>query len=526
MIKLRDYQQALVDKTRASLSDGKKHLIVELPTGGGKTVIFSYLVSEATRKGKTVLILTDRTELLTGTGGTLTRFGVITHYLRAGAKIVPSQTGVAYVGMVQTLRKRIDLPLWKKWIESIDMIIIDETHKQEFNDFFTSGLLDNKITLGFTATPKRSGKQRQLYRDYEDIIHELGTPELVKRGFLVPEVYFGCYEPDMSGVSKNMNGDFAEWDMMSRFDKPQLYGGVVKAYQEHTPSTHALVFCVNIKHCIKTVREFNSQGISAKFIVSNVSAPKRKGDSKADIVKYNEKLEDYKAYKDAYAENSGDREEILDQWKRGEFKVLVNAGILTTGFDFPPLETVIVFRATMSEPLWLQMIGRGSRISENKDHFNILDFGGNASRLGGYRKQREWSLYHPVSQKVMDGKMKMCGLKKMVPIGPDKNGNRGCCEQIFPSYTICPYCGYVYPEHKEVKEIDLKAITLDSNGVKVNHKPFKLMTFQELEKHARDNGYGDAWICKQIWNKGGKSELLRYAMIKKKRVDNFLNMWR
>ena len=169
MIKLRDYQQNAVDKIRRFFGKGK-HAILQAPTGAGKTIIFSYIAQNAASKGKKVLILTNRTELLTQTGGSLEQFGVDPYLVRAGTKFLNFESDV-FVAMCQTLRNRIKEPMWRNWIKNhIDLVIIDECHLQDFNWLFESGLVDKKFVLGFTATPRRSGKMRQLALDYETII--------------------------------------------------------------------------------------------------------------------------------------------------------------------------------------------------------------------------------------------------------------------------------------------------------------------------------------------------------------------
>ena len=197
---LRDYQLSVVNETRQRLKDGFNHLMVQLPTGGGKTIIFSYIAQNAIPKGKKVLILTDRDELLKQAGGTLSDFNINPYFIKAGAKIIDHRKS-CFIAMSQTLRKRIDKPDWQKWIlDEIDIVIIDEAHIQEFNYIFESGLLDNKMVLGFTATPSRSGKMRQLGLDYERMVRGPQVKELVSKGFLVNCDTYDCGSPSLDDV--------------------------------------------------------------------------------------------------------------------------------------------------------------------------------------------------------------------------------------------------------------------------------------------------------------------------------------
>jgi len=181
----RDYQTNILTKTRSSLKN-HKHIIVCGPTGSGKTFIFSSLAKLSNDKNKRVLILTDRVELLSQAGGALKQLGLRPFFIQAGCKVV-SDNYLCYVAMSQTLKSnRVGKSeYWNNFIKSIDLVIIDECHKQEFNYLFTSGLIDNIYTFGFTATPRRAGKMRQLGLDYREIINEITVKELIELGFLV-----------------------------------------------------------------------------------------------------------------------------------------------------------------------------------------------------------------------------------------------------------------------------------------------------------------------------------------------------
>ena len=521
MIRLRDCQDSAVKNLRLSLlKSNSKIVILEAPTGFGKTIVFSYMVGRAEQKGSKTLILTDRDELLRGTGGTLEEFGVSPGYIKAGRKFAPGfNDNMTFVAMAQTLKNRLDKPDWIQWLSEINLVIIDECHKQEFNQFFEQDIFEGKTVIGFSATPKRGGKMRQLGDDYEDIIHTLTVTELIDLGFLMPDMYHGFKDlsPDLKGVKKNSKGDYSESDMFKKYDTPRLYGGIVNAWREHTPRTTTLIFCANIIHCVRTCKEFVKAGVSAKFLSSKMSKPKLpdshepedRSKAQAEWVKYWEKLEYYKEYIEAMAEHSGPREQLIQQWKDGDFKVMINAGILTTGFDFPGIETVALFRATVSEVLYLQMLGRGSRPAPNKTHFNILDFGKNAERLGGYKLPRKWNLFHESKSGAGVPPVKECG-----DPGKDRNGKIGCGDYILASSKICPTCGYVYPIKKDPEEIKLELMFTDAKGKLRSVKPINEMDYPELELFAEANRYKKTWIVIRLYVRGGLDELKKYGKFK------------
>ena len=243
MIQLRDYQENAVNKIKAALKKSpRKKIICEMPTGGGKTVIFSYIIHNAEAKGTRTIILTDRDELLKGTGGTLNDFGINVNYVKAGAN-TPPKHGNTFVCMVQTLRNRISDEKWMHWINSCNFFIIDECHKGDFDVFFEQNIFSKHTVIGFSATPMRTGKQIQLSNCYDEIVHTLTTKQLIKKGFLCAEMYYGVEAPNLQGVKKNSKGDFDENEMYKRYDKPNVYGGLVENLKTHAGFNCLIASC-------------------------------------------------------------------------------------------------------------------------------------------------------------------------------------------------------------------------------------------------------------------------------------------
>ena len=503
MIKLRKYQQNGVDSIRTFLSNGGKKAIVQAPTGGGKTVIFSYIAENAIKKKRRVLILTDRSELLMQANGSLSNFGLSPSLIVAGTKYINFDSNV-YIAMMQTLKNRLKKKIWLNWLKNhIDLIIIDECHLQTVNYLFESGLIDDKIVLGFSATPKRTGKMRQLAFDYEKIIPTVTVKELIDQDYLVGDDYSGVGGANLSNIKYDaMKGDYSEKDMFQQFNTPTLYAGVVKNWKEICPNTKTLVFCVNIEHVIHTCEEFQKNGIDARFLVSGMSTPKepQKDAKNGAWVVYEEKMRLYKLYLKSFSEWSGERNRITSGFKNGEFPVLINAGILTTGYDEPTIETIIVNRATLSQTLWLQMIGRGSRISPGKNNFNILDFGDNAGRLGHYTTPQLWNLWHEASKSDGNG------------VPPMKDCPK-CERMILVSYTICPFCGHKYPKKKE-EEIDLKGLMYDNTLHKATPvKRINQMDDLELYDYFKVKGHKSAWLWRQLYFRGGTERIEEFGKV-------------
>lgn len=516
-ISLREYQDFLAKSIRKAIGEKKLHILSQLPTGGGKTVIFSYIAGNAAKKGNKVLIITDRDELLSQAGETIRKFDLHPSFIKAGSKYIDKRKNI-YIAMSQTLRNRIHLDEWRDFIlNQIDIVIIDEAHIQEFNYLFEDGILDQKLVLGFTATPSRSGKQRQLGIDYDKLIRGAEPKDLIKLGYLLNCDMYEADSPDMSGVKINAtNNDYNEQSMFERFDKPKLYKGLLNNYKEKAEGKKMIVFCCNIEHAIKTTIELSNAGYRARFVSSELSKPKSKTEfTIAELAAYTEKKRKYDYFLKYYQTHSGPRKEVIQGFKNGNFEILVNIDMITKGFDDSSVEVVAVYRATTSMNLWLQMLGRGSRINDEigKTHFTAFDFGGNAKRLGNYDDNRNWSLWHEEKKSGGVPPLKECGFtSKGKPIKSGNEVEKGCRRLILASYMLCPFCSFKYPEKDEAKEIDLQLAKLTTEqGFVINSKSISTMNWEELTNYRAIKGHKQPWLWRQLWIRGKALEIQRYA---------------
>lgn len=498
MLQPYDYQQTAIDSIHKDFADGKKRVLLQSPTGSGKTVIFTYIASKVAAKFKRVCIISHRLELLSQAGGTMESFGINPQIITAKTKHVYDVS--VSIAMTGTLKNRLNKIKWRKWWDKIDLIIIDECHRSEF-----SWVIDyeaGKFKLGVSATPLRSGKMPQLNLEYDSLISGLQVRELIKRGKLVPDNYIGV-DVDLSGVKKDSTGEFNNTQLYDKFNTKKAYSGIVENWIKYANGLCTIVFCVNIQHCIETAKSLNDAGIGAKFVTSSPSKPNRPKalfceDRRADWVRYTRKTKEYKRYKEAYPIYSGERSEVINEWKSEKFPILINAGIAIEGFDHKPIMCVVTYLASTSQNKILQIWGRGARIFEGKEQFINMDFGGNAERLGHYQQNRQYSLTH--EEKISTGNT------------PYKNCPK-CDSLIFVSATICEFCGYEYPEKKEAEFVELVA----SNSVNLKTKE---LSFRELELMAQTKGYKANWIWRTIHANGGEEALKKYA-----RTKGYSNAW-
>lgn len=456
---LREYQKDAIFEIQQSFKKHKR-TVLTAPTGSGKTIIFAHMVELAAITGTQTLVLTHRTELFEQTFNSIDRLGIKVQRIEALAKILDS-TSLVSVAMVETIERRIK----KGFNIEPKLIIIDEAHFGNFTKLIEH--FSNSYVIGVTATPV--GKH--FYKYYTNIVETISLSELIAQKFLCDYKGFQMQD-DFSDVKKS-KGEFDEADLFAHFDKAELYLGVVEKWKEKCNGMKTVIFCCNIEHANNTTEAFKNDGISAFCITSHTSKEVRKN--------------------------------VLKSYSNKEFDVLVNCGILTTGWDEPSLECIVVNRATLSLPLWLQMCGRGSRRTETKELFYVLDFGKNHDRHGMWSEDRVWKLEKPKEKGLKAPPTKDC---------PE-------CGALLPaSVRICKWCGYEY--FSEDKDTQLKegvlveVVKRSYEGKKLSELTiFELIEIQNkklykatfiwriirsrglLKEYARLMGYSSGWVWHQ-----------------------------
>lgn len=434
MIKLRKYQSEAVDRVRSSLASGNRAPLLVLPTGGGKTTIFSYVTSSAARKGKCVYLIAHRAELVKQISMTLARFGTphqiiapqsivrqsqIEQFKAYGKSLVDPSSSV-FVASVQTLVKRIGT------YKSPDLIVIDESHHLT-TDSSWGRVVDaypNAKLLPVTATPCRldgKGLGVGVGGFADDMVMGPTMRELIDGGFLSPYRIFAPPNAlDLTGVRTRM-GDYAKDQLADAVDKPSITGNSVEHYLRLARGKRAVAFCVSVAHAQHVAHEFNSSGVKAEFLDGTI--------------------------------DSLERDRIIKRFESGETLILSSCDIVSEGFDLPSIEVAILLRPTQSLSLHIQQVGRALRTSPGKSEALIFDHVGAVMRHGLPDEDRSWTLEGVKKKKRKtedddeeDIKVKCC---------PD-------CFSIHEPQPVCPNCGHVYEikarkiEHieGELKEIE------------------------------------------------------------------------
>jgi superfamily II DNA or RNA helicase len=450
-MQLRPYQNEAIEKLRTSIANGNKRIILCAPTGAGKTVIFSEMCRSAIAKGKTVMIVTDRVELLTQSGGALNRFKIAPEYIQATTTHLNRYS--IYVAMVETIYRRLSQPKYLELFKRLDLIIFDEAHKQTFSKLMPF-VNANTIIIGATATPYRQGNQESLDKYYTEIVNVVDVQDLIKQGYLAKPSYFGV-KVDLQGI-KTVAGEYDSASLGAMYSASQQYKGVLKNYKRLANGKKTLIFCTNIASSIELCAEFKAHGVPIMHVDAST--------------------------------NPVERRNALNWYKVTPNAVLSNVGLFTTGFDEPSTECIILYRATKSVPLFLQMCGRGSRTGPNKDGFRIIDFGNNILTHGFWDDPREWSLNKKEKKKDGNAPVKMC---------------QNCGALVSASTKVCTYCGYEFiseevppPEYIELHEITRdKYVNLNKQQAMQMARDGDVQTWSLLAKAKKIN---PIWVIKSL----------------------------
>ena len=423
-IEERNYQKKVIEEVFKSVEINNK-LLIQLPTGAGKTIVFSSIINRLTKddvKNK-VVILCHRDELITQTIEALNSFGVLCCPITAKTKKISNDFSV-YVSMVETLYNRFKKDY--KFIENVTHVFTDECHIGSFDKIYN--IFESKKILGFTATPVRN-KRLTIYKcDYCEKVHEsrvkccynenvekwsipvtmseifdcfISGPtikDLIKEGHLVDEVVFS-YDYYSELESKG-NDDFDENEIAEESAKHDL--DVLAEYEEKVLGKKTMIFTASTKQNISIVDTFKNAGY--------------------DVMSY-----------DSVNNESNERKIVLEWYKDNQSAILVSTGTFTTGFDDKEVEAVIVNRPTQSLSLWHQIIGRGGRTSKKiyKPFFTVIDLGGNVKRLGKWSDNVDW-------ESIFYNGVKPAKKKKEILIQCEK-----CAYNWIGSNSDeCPDCGY------------------------------------------------------------------------------------
>ncbi|WP_264538513.1 DEAD/DEAH box helicase [Flavobacterium sp. N1736] len=350
-----EYQERDIQSIFDKMGSTPNHkLLYQLPTGGGKTVIFSEIARRFINQfDKKVIILTHRKELCRQTSTTLKKLGVQNRMINSTSGNFKANYD-CYVAMVETLRNRIKSKKIKT--NDVGLVIIDEAHHNSFRKLL--GNFKDAVVIGVTATPFSSDISKPMKRHYKSLITGETISKLIEEGFLAKPTSY-VYEVELNMLKTGIHGDYTVSSSNELYSSPAMLDLLLKAYKENATGKKTLIFNNGIDTSLKVQDSFTAAGIAIRHLDNKTSDAERK--------------------------------EILQWFKKTKNAVLTSVSILTTGFDEPTIRNVILNRATTSITLYHQMVGRGSRKLPSKKTFTITDLGNNIQRFGEWQEPVDWN---------------------------------------------------------------------------------------------------------------------------------------
>lgn len=359
--RLRPYQQDVKDKI-FTLWKSEKNVMLQMPTGAGKTILFSSVINDIIKvPDSKILIIAHRKELLEQISSHLYKYNIEHGIISSNRKRCLEKR--VQVASIQTLTHKNNEEITKSFVPNF--IVIDEAHHtlaKTYDQLWKLYPLSWK--LGVTATPCRINGA-PFTNHFSELISSLSVKELIEKGFLSDYTFY-TENPDsdlskaiLSIKKKSSTGDYRINDLLQNLNVERHVKKLVLSYSTYANGLKGIVYCISIEHAHNICEAYKNIGVVAEYIDSKT--PKT------------------------------EREQIVQDFKDGKIQVLVNVDIFSEGFDCPDVEFIQMARPTWSLSKYMQQVGRGLRISPGKDKTIILDNAGMYARFGLPSDSRLWN---------------------------------------------------------------------------------------------------------------------------------------
>ena len=453
-MKLRDYQNQIIQDSRQSYGKGNRRIILQMHVGAGKTVVAAEIARSSVSNLKKVLFLVPRRQLAYQAVQTFTSYGINTGLIMAGER--PFGMPLLQVGSFDTITSRVSSGAMQ--LPAADVVMVDEAHAC-FSQARLELLKHYPLVIGITATPAlANGKGMGAF--YTDIVEGLSMYDMVEQGYLVPMKYYGADAPDLALVKLNADGDYQEKGLAEATDKPELIGSIYTNYKRIAGDRTTLIFAVNCKHAQHIHDEFMRHGVTSEYI--DGSTP------------------------------TEEREAIKARVMSGKSKVIVNIGVMAFGTDWPIISCVIIARVTRNISSWIQMIGRGSRLYPDKKDCLVIYHGDNFDDLGRIDDPIEWTL---------DDKSTIRERKEAAKKAAKEPKDIKCkCGYVFRASRVCPSCGLAMIQKGEAipfHEAELKELVAPKKPAPA----VKADWYAQFLYISRSKGYKDGWAANKFMEK-------------------------
>lgn len=450
---LRGYQSEALESLRAAIVEGERRIVLQLPTGGGKTVIAAGIVDGALRKGRRVLFTVPAVSLVDQTVQSFWDEGFRDIGVIQAQHSMTDWSKPVQVASVQTLQRRTGLP-------QADVMVVDECHRMFsfYSDVFTLPEWVAKPIIGLSATPWSRG----LGVLYKRLIIAASTADLIASGHLAPFRVFAPAHPDLSGV-RTLAGDYHEGDLAGAMNTSPLVADIVSTWQRTGEGRSTFCFAVDCAHAKSLQERFEAAGVTAGYI-----------DADTPLV---------------------ERDRIRDRFQEGDIRVVCNVGCLTTGIDWD-VRCIILARPTKSEMLFVQMIGRGLRTADGKEDCLVLDHSDTTLRLGFVT-----DIHH---DKLDDGRERLKATNENAVRLPKECPQ--CSYLKPPRLPVCPACGHKAEHHAamvEVKDGELVEVAGKRSKGKDGPPEDRAAFYGQLKGYAIERSYAIGWANHKYREKFG-----------------------
>ena len=409
-MEIRGYQNELLERVRrALLGSQNSRVMLQLPTGGGKTRIAGELLSQWLKDARKAVWLTHRRELAAQTEGMLQQDDVSATkdiHWTPGVQ-APAIPNSVVILMAQTVSRRTDgADVWDRY-DDRDLMIIDEAHHATADGWARAIKQWPGPVLGMTATPWRLSQREGFDHLFWELICGPQVVELQKKRALCnARVLLPPEDELVRSGQVDSTGEYSEPGIEeANRDRDVWTAGALRYWQKSGGNRQTVVYAVSVRHARNLADVFNEGGIPSGVLVSDTP--------------------------------SGERDDLIRRFRQGDLRALVNVAVATEGFDLPDAACVLMTRPTMSLALYLQMVGRGLRPKQDDGNCVILDLAGNSLRHGLPEEDREWSLRARGEQPSGGARLVWC--EKCEALSPAASHQCGNCREPFGE--DCSRCG-------------------------------------------------------------------------------------
>lgn len=448
---MRAWQQRTVPLIRQAIREGHRRIVIQSPTGAGKTLLAAHLFAGSIAKGKRPLF-------------TVPDITLVDQTLKSFERV-----GIHDVGVIQAAHERTDheaqvqiasvASLIRRSLPDVDLIVVDEAHVQykAINDLLAGDTWKDKVVIGLSATPWSKG----MGLHWTKLIVGATIKELIAEGILCPFQGFGPdEEADLSNVHIKA-GEYVDSESSEAMQDARIVGDVVKQWQKHGSQDRTFMFCVDRNHARAQQAKFEEAGIRFGYIDGTMSLDERKP--------------------------------VFAQFRSREIAGIASVGCLSRGVD-EDVRCIIDAKPKNSEMAFVQEIGRGLRPAPGKQYLLILDHAGNASRLG---------LVTDIHHEELDDRAP--GDKTKGSSGDNKKLPHKCpnCNAILPySSTKCIVCNTVLRfaspiTHKagELHEYSSEGWERAAQRAAKQPGENRQEWYSGFLQMARDRGHSDGWAA-------------------------------